>query len=182
MPTTRTTRIPSARDGSPSTPAPKTTTAETISRGVIAWDGAALVPHRFNAVEFQLGGKEFGHYHRFGVLDIPFPRSIRDVLVEDGEASVHRYVPDSGWVTYRVRSDQDVQHAIRLLRLSYLYRAIVRSTDVVKLEQIRTELISLSISEALQGVYAKALSKRAQTATVAELPPGFNPTRVRSEN
>lgn len=189
MPTTRTTPAPSTPHATDSAaeslthdPTERLTrTAEAISRCVVTWDGTSLVPHRFDAIEFQLDGKEFGHYHRFGVLDIPFPRSIRDILVHEGIAAAHRYVPDSGWVTYRVRTEDDAQHATRLLRLSYLYRSIVRSTDVLKLEQIRTELVRLSISKALQGEYAKALSMRAQSATVPDLPPGFNPTRVRSE-
>ena len=58
--------------------------------------------------------------HAGGIVDIPFPRSIRDVLLAKGLAEEHPWVPNSGWITFRVRNEQDLRHALWLMRLSYL--------------------------------------------------------------
>jgi hypothetical protein len=42
-----------------------------------------------------------------------FPRSVREALLADGLASEHRWVPNSGWVTFHVYSAEDLSHALR---------------------------------------------------------------------
>jgi hypothetical protein len=67
--------------------------------------------------------------HDGGIIDIPFPRSVRDSLLTEGLAEEHRWVPNSGWVTFRVRSDRDIEHAIWLMRLSYFRYALKAAAD-----------------------------------------------------
>jgi Family of unknown function (DUF5519) len=67
------------------------------------------------------------------MVDIPFPRSIRDALLAEGLAEQHHWVPNSGWVTFRVRSDKDLQHAVWLMRLSYFRYALKNATDPRKM-------------------------------------------------
>ncbi len=76
-------------------------------------------PHRFGGVEFSLGRREIGHLHGDRLLDVPFPRKVRDELVAAGRAAPHHVLPQSGWVSFRIRSPADVEAAIALLRLSY---------------------------------------------------------------
>jgi hypothetical protein len=38
--------------------------------------------------------------HECGVVDILFPRSIRDALLAEGLAEEHRWVPNSGWAHF----------------------------------------------------------------------------------
>ena len=52
-------------------------------------------------------------------LDIPFPTKIRNELIAAGRAQPHHLLPDTGWISFYLRADEDVQHAIDLLRLSY---------------------------------------------------------------
>ena len=91
---------------------------------VSGWPGVSVHPHRFGGRKFRFGNAELGHVHFGGILDIPFPRSIRDALLADGLASEHRWVPNSGWITFRIRSQQDFDHALWLLRLSHLRYAL----------------------------------------------------------
>ena len=84
------------------------------------WDGVTSQPHRFGGREFLFGAAEVGHVHTNGVVDIPFPRSTSDALLADGLAAEHRWVPNSGWITFRIRSEEDLDHAVWLMRLSYL--------------------------------------------------------------
>lgn len=84
------------------------------------WPGISARPHRFGGREFCLGRLEVGHVHEDGAVEIPFPRAMRDQLLVEGLAEQHRWLPNSGWITFRAAGLQDVDHALFLLRLSYL--------------------------------------------------------------
>jgi hypothetical protein len=116
---------------------------------VRSWPGVETAPHRVGGTEFLLGEREVGHVHRAGLLDINFTRRLRDALVAAGRAESHHVVPDSGWVSYPLRSEADLEGARRLVRLSYLHAALVlaRRASVeptVKLATARSELEALA--------------------------------------
>jgi hypothetical protein len=92
-----------------------------IRTEVESWDGVTVHPHRFGGVEFRLGRRELGHLHGDppALADLPFVRTIRDMLVETGRALPHHVLPDSGWVTKPIESDEDAVEALELFRLSY---------------------------------------------------------------
>ncbi len=98
---------------------PTSTRARRIADEVLSWPGVEAAPHRFGGTEFVVGRREVGHLHGDTVADIPFPRRVRDELVAAGRAEPHHWLPDTGWVTFRMRGDEDVAEAIALLRLSY---------------------------------------------------------------
>ncbi len=77
--------------------------------------------HRFGGVEFRLDRRELGHLHGDPprLADLPFPRRIRDMLVETGRALPHHVLPDSGWVSKPIRSDEDADEVLELFRLGY---------------------------------------------------------------
>jgi hypothetical protein len=102
---------------------------ETVQQEVSSWPNVSVHPHRFGGGEFRIGSAEIGHIHPGMVVDIPFPRSVRDALLTDGLAEEHHWVPNSGWITFRVRSEQDLNHALWLMRLSYLRYSLKTSTD-----------------------------------------------------
>jgi hypothetical protein len=91
-----------------------------IEDEVSSWPHISVHPHRFGGREFRFGSAEVGHIHNSGEVDIPFPRSFRDELLAKGLAEEHRWVPNSGWVTLRVHSEDDISHALWLMRLSYI--------------------------------------------------------------
>ena len=90
-----------------------------IEREVAGWEGVTTAPHRFGGVEFRLGKRELGHLHGDRLADLPFVRTIRDMLVETGRAEPHHVMPDSGWVSKHIRSAEDADEVIELFRLSY---------------------------------------------------------------
>ena len=85
-----------------------------LEEEVSAWPQVSVRPHRFGGKEFRFGSAEIGHVHVGGVVDIPFPavdfamRSWRKGLAEE-----HHWVPNSGWITFRVRSEDDLKHCPR---------------------------------------------------------------------
>ena len=100
---------------------------------VSSWPQISVHPHQFSAREFRFKKAEVGHVHDGGIVDIPFPRPIHDALLAEGLAEEHQWVPNSGWVTFRVRSDKDLQHAIWLMRLSYFRYALKSVPDPWKM-------------------------------------------------
>jgi len=108
------------------------------------WPELSVHPHRFVGREFRFGNAEIGHVHTGGVIDIPFPRSIRDLLLEEDLAEEHRWVPNSGWATFHVRTEEDFQHALWLMRLSYLRYALKTATNPRQLLDQYSEELRLS--------------------------------------
>jgi len=132
---------------------------------VETWPGVATAPHQFGAVEFQLDGTEFGHIHRDGTLDVPFVRRLRNPLVAAGAVSRHRWVPDSGWVTLHVESDADIERAILLLRLSYLYRMLLRPERSLRLDDIATEVEGIELPLEARRGFLDLVARRRSAAS-----------------
>jgi len=102
---------------------------EELERSVASWPGVSVHPHRFAGREFRFGKAEIGHIHAFGIVDIPFPRATRDALVAGGLAEEHRWLPNSGWVTFSFQSSRQLPHVLWLMRLSYLRYALKQAPD-----------------------------------------------------
>src|ERR1051325_10225659 len=90
-----------------------------IEREVGSWDGVTTHPHRFGGVEFRVGRRELGHLHGSRLADLPFPVRVRDALIAAGQAERHHVLPESGWVSRRIRDARDVPVVIQLFRMNY---------------------------------------------------------------
>ena len=87
-----------------------------------------VAPHRFGGVEFRVGRRELGHLHGNRLADLPFPVKVREQLVAAGRAESHHVLPESGWVSVRLRRCEDVASVIELFRLNY-ERGWLKATD-----------------------------------------------------
>lgn len=90
-----------------------------IEKAVTAWNGVTAHQHRFGGIEFRLGKRELGHIHGDSLVDIPFPMNIRSQLIAEGVVQKHHVLPDSGWISFFVRTEGDIEKAIELFRISY---------------------------------------------------------------
>jgi hypothetical protein len=81
--------------------------------------GDHLATTSLGGTEYRLGRREIGHVHGDSLVDIPFPKRIRNELVTAGRAEPHHILPESGWVSIYLRQAADVDRAIELLRLSF---------------------------------------------------------------
>jgi Luciferase len=117
---------------------------EKLEKEISSWPEVSVHPHRFSAREFRFGAAEIGHIHTGGVVDIPFPRSIRDELLAEGLAEGHRWVPNSGWITFRIRSEQDTGHTFWLMRLAYLRYALKTADDPREMFKRESEELHLN--------------------------------------
>lgn len=140
---------------------------DALERHVSAWPEVSAHPHRFGGREFRFRAAEIGHVHMGGLVDIPFPRPVRDALLDRGLAEEHHWVPNSGWITYRIRDENDSKHALWLMRLSYLRYALKTATDPLTLLERESEQLHLSprfktllaafLPESARGVSTRAV-------------------------
>jgi hypothetical protein len=93
---------------------------DKIHEALLSWPDVTALPHRFGGTEYRCGmRREIGHIHGDWLVDIPFPKKMRDEVVASGRAQPHHILPDSGWVSFYLREPADVERAIELFRLSY---------------------------------------------------------------
>jgi luciferase-like monooxygenase len=90
-----------------------------VKEAVMRWHGVLSQPHRFGGIEFRVGGKEMGHMHGSRLADFPFPMSIRDRLVKEGKVEPHHVLPNSGWVSYWINGESDIDPIIELFHMQY---------------------------------------------------------------
>jgi Luciferase len=93
--------------------------SERIRQTLLSWEGVVAKPHRFGGTEFCLGTREIGHIHGDYLADIPFPKKVRNELVLAREAEPHHILPETGWVSFYLRSEGDVERVVALFRRSY---------------------------------------------------------------
>jgi luciferase-like monooxygenase len=134
-----------------------------LQNTVTAWPGVHASPHRFGGQEFNLGSVEIGHIHLNGMVDIPYNSKIRQQLIAEGHAEPHHILKDTGWITFYIHTDADVEHAIWLFRLSYLFNAGRGQNRAALQDQlnITDELDKLKLSEKLRTI-VDGLTKRRQ--------------------
>lgn len=92
---------------------------ESLRQELLSWDGVSEKPHRFGGVEFCFKKKELGHLHGEKLADFPFPKSVRDELIQAGIAKPHHVLPDSGWVSFWIKGEQDIPHVLKLFKMQY---------------------------------------------------------------
>jgi len=92
---------------------------EQVEREVLEWQGVTTGDTGRGGLQFSYGWVELGHLHGSSFADLPFPKKVRDELIEEGRASVHPPLPDSGWVRRRMEGPEDAQAVIELFRMNY---------------------------------------------------------------
>jgi hypothetical protein len=92
---------------------------QSITAAVTSWPGVTVQPHRFGGVEYVIGKREIGHIHADHLVDIPFPKKVRDEIVAAARAQPHHILPETGWVSFYITQQEDVEQAVALLYESY---------------------------------------------------------------
>lgn len=90
-----------------------------IEREVKSWPGVTTGDTGRGGLQFSYGRVELGHLHGSSFADLPFPKRIRNELIEQGRASVHDPLPNSGWVRRRMYGPEDAEAVIELFRMNY---------------------------------------------------------------
>jgi Family of unknown function (DUF5519) len=78
-----------------------------LEEEVSTWPDVSVHAHRFGGREFLFDQAEIGHVYIGGIIDIPFPRSVRNLLLAEGLSEEHHSVQNSGWITFQMRSESE---------------------------------------------------------------------------
>lgn len=62
---------------------------QKIHDAVLSWPGVTAGPHRFGGMEYRLGKRELGHIHGERLVDVPFPKKVREEIIAAGRAEPH---------------------------------------------------------------------------------------------
>jgi hypothetical protein len=89
-----------------------------IESAVRRWPDVRIGVHRFGGMAFFFRGKESSHIHGNGLLDCFVGRANRDRLIASRRASPHHVFPQSGWISFWVRDEEDVEAALELIRIA----------------------------------------------------------------
>lgn len=82
-------------------------------------DRVDLAVHGYGGVEFRDGrGRQLGHIHGHGLLDVCLSRSQAQRLIDEGRVLPHHIYPDSGWVSFQLESPEDVPSALALIEMA----------------------------------------------------------------
>jgi hypothetical protein len=92
---------------------------ENIKKEILSWPGVTCNPDRFGGIEFRVNKRDMGHIHGEKLADLPFPMEMRKGLISSGKVLPHIIYPESMWVSYIIRSEEDAPKIIDLFRLQY---------------------------------------------------------------
>jgi len=93
--------------------------ASSLQEWLLQLPGVSQSPHRFGGTEYRVNGLEFMHSHGPAYLDIRLSMDDQKSVLETKRAEPHRFAPGAGWVTFRIRSDGDLEVARELVILAY---------------------------------------------------------------
>ena len=91
----------------------------SIQEWLLQLPGVSQSPHRFGGTEYLVNGLEFMHSHGPTYLDIRLSMDDQRRVLETRRADPHRFAPGAGWVTFRIRSDGDVEAAKEFVMMAY---------------------------------------------------------------
>ncbi|MCT4326195.1 DUF5519 family protein [Elizabethkingia anophelis] len=122
-----------------------------IENIILQWKETSATDGDFGSREFLFRGKEIGHIHSNGELDISFGNKLTKMLLSQNLVQQHLYVPETS-ITYKVSSEEQIPFAISLLRFSYiLVLKKFGENDKQSITIFETELIKLPKS--LSSIY-----------------------------
>ncbi len=94
-------------------------TAKDLKAWILQLVGVTEAPHRFGGTEFRVQNLEFMHTHGDTHLDIRLSKQDQERVLKEGKAEPHLYAPQAGYVTFRIRSEKDLEAAKELIQLAY---------------------------------------------------------------
>ncbi|GAA3974674.1 luciferase family protein [Mucilaginibacter dorajii] len=75
--------------------------------------------HKYGGLQFDRYQTEIGHIHSNGLLDMLLTRKIKANLMQQGRILDHHSFKNTGWISFYIRTEGDVQYALELLQLGY---------------------------------------------------------------
>lgn len=92
---------------------------DEIEAEILSWKNTTVIGHRYGGMQFNYEKREIGHLHSNGLLDVLYQKECKQELIRAGRVSPHHVFENSGWISFYIRTYDDVQYAKTLLALAY---------------------------------------------------------------
>lgn len=102
---------------------------DEIETEVRTWPNTTIRVHKFGGIQFNNHNRELGHIHGNGLLDILLNREQKFLLMKQYPVQDHHIFKNSGWISFWIKTVEDKQTAVALLR--YVYDLKIPSSDLV---------------------------------------------------
>lgn len=97
---------------------------DDIEKIVLTWPGTTITTHKYGGLQFNYHGKELGHIHSNGLLDMLLSRKIKQQLIQqDRRVQDHHSFKNSGWISVYIKYNGDKQLALELFEQVYKLHA-----------------------------------------------------------
>lgn len=93
---------------------------DELEAEVLGWDNTSIGLHKYGGTQYNYKGKEIGHIHSNGILDIRLSRKIKNQLMAEGRIDNHHIFENTGWISFYIRHQSDNAYAKKLLKIAYL--------------------------------------------------------------
>ncbi len=91
---------------------------DDIEAEVLKWPGVYKSMHKYGGLQFNFDGRELGHIHSNGLLDMRFSRKIKEQLLAEGRVTEHHVFKKSGWISLYIRDYNDALYALELFKMA----------------------------------------------------------------
>lgn len=85
---------------------------------VLRIDGITASARPINTIGFYFKGRELGHVHRDGHVDLHVPLLVHDQLITEGRALHHRSQHGTSWISHNLFANSDVRETAWLIELT----------------------------------------------------------------
>ncbi|WP_428328115.1 luciferase family protein [Mucilaginibacter sp.] len=92
---------------------------DEIESKVLCWQGLSTGIHKYGGLQFNCRGRELGHIHSNGLMDILLSKKAKQQLMAEGRISDHHTFAISGWISFYIRTKDDAAYAVTLLAVAY---------------------------------------------------------------
>ena len=93
--------------------------SDKLHQELLSWLGVTIHNHHFGGIEFRINEREMGYLHGDKLADLPFPKDVGKKLIAECKASLHHFIPQSGWISYYIKGIDDIHSAIELFQMQY---------------------------------------------------------------
>jgi hypothetical protein len=95
---------------------PRLKAMEALEQRLLAMPGVGCRVHRFGGMEFVENGRELGHLHGHGLLDVRVSPDAAEAFVASGAARAHHvFAPRSGWISFQLETAADAAKGMEFL-------------------------------------------------------------------
>jgi Luciferase len=93
---------------------------DEIEAQTLRWPGISISTHKYGGMQINCSGKEVGHIHSNGLLDMLLSRNIKSrLMLENDRIQEHHSFKNTGWISLYIHTEYDLKFALKLLRLGY---------------------------------------------------------------